>query len=318
MDRCRDKVRRHQGFTLKSGHLGPHEEIIISMKLRTTIVDLVELFKPTITGLSVMMAGVGLWLAPVSLEWWTTCLILMGVGLQVGSANALNMYVERDSDGLMSRTRNRPLPAGRMNAVVALCFGILLSIAGTAVLAYAAGPLTTYIGLAALLGYVCVYTPLKRKSPLALVVGAIPGAAPPLMGWTAATQEIELPGLVLFGIVFLWQMPHFISIAMYRKQDYAAAHIKVVPIVRGSRVAKVQSVIWATALIPCSVLLLPLDVAGNIYGIGAGLLSVAYLCMCLREWNSIRDAIWGRRVLLASLVYLPALVLVLLVDRLVG
>lgn len=288
------------------------------MKLRSTIEDLIELFKPTITGLSVMMAGVGLWLAPVSLSWWTICLVLMGVGLQVGAANTLNMYLERNSDGLMIRTRNRPLPAGRLNAKVALGFGIILGVAGTAILAITAGTLTTCIGIAALLSYVWVYTPMKRKSPLALAVGAIPGAAPPLMGWTAATNGIELPGLVLFGIVFLWQMPHFISIAMYRLHDYEAANIKVVPVVRGSKIAKIQSVIWATALIPCSVLLLPLDVAGSVYGVGAGVLSAAYLWMCLRQWNSIRDAIWGRQVLLASLVYLPALMLVLFVDRIVG
>ena len=288
------------------------------MKVRSTIGDLVELFKPTITGLSVMMAGVGLWLAPVSLEWPTLLLVLIGVGLQVGSANALNMYWERNSDGLMARTRNRPLPAGRLNPAIALGFGVLLGLVGTVVLAYSAGSLTTWIGLAALLGYVFIYTPMKRMSPLALAVGAIPGAAPPLMGWTAATQEIQMPGLVLFGIVFLWQMPHFIAIAMYRKHDYAAANIKVVPVVRGANVAKVQSVIWATALIPCSILLLPLDVAGHIYGAGACLLSVGYVWMCIRQWGSIRDSVWGRSVLLASLVYLPALTLVLFVDRVVG
>jgi protoheme IX farnesyltransferase len=138
------------------------------------------------------------------------------------------------------------------------------------------------------------------------------------MGWTGATGTIDLPGLVLFGIVFLWQMPHFIAIAMYRLHDYESAEIKVVPVVRGTKAAKVQSVAWASALIPCSVLLLPLEIAGMVYAVGAGLLSVGYLWICLRKWNSIRDAIWGRQVLLASLVYLPALTLMLYLDRLVS
>jgi protoheme IX farnesyltransferase len=288
------------------------------MKSSTTIKDLIELFKPTITGLSVMMAGVGLWLAPLRPDSSDILILLLGVGLQVGSANALNMYWERNTDGLMVRTRNRPLPAGRLRPGIALGFGLVLGVVGTLLLGLYSGLLTMSIGLMALLGYVLVYTPLKRRSPLALVVGAIPGAAPALMGWTGATGTIDLPGLVLFGIVFLWQMPHFIAIAMYRLHDYESADIKVVPVVRGTKAAKVQSVAWASALIPCSVLLLPLEIAGMVYAVGAGLLSVGYLWICLRKWNSIRDAIWGRQVLLASLVYLPALTLMLYLDRLVS
>jgi len=168
-------------------------------------------------------------------------------------------------------------------------------------------------GLAILL-YVLVYTPMKRTSPLALVVGAIPGAAPPLMGWTAYTGTVDLPGLVLFAILLVWQLPHFLAIALYRQDDYERAGVKAVPIVRGARVAKAQALAWTTALIPISLLLVPLQVAGAFYGAVALATGLWFLSWSVRGMSGEAGVPWARKFFFASLVYLPVLVLSLVVD----
>ena len=137
--------------------------------------------------------------------------------------------------------------------------------------------LTAGLALFALVSYTLVYTPLKRRTPLALVIGAVPGAVPPLLGWTAASGSLELPGIVLFGILLVWQIPHFIAIALYRKTEYARAGIRVVPLVRGDAMAKIQAVAWAGALVPLSLMLTLLGIAGSFYLVVAMLLGMAFL-----------------------------------------
>ncbi len=278
--------------------------------------DLVELTKPSILLLSVMMAALGLWLAPETASALTAVWLLVGTGLAVGSANALNMYWERDVDGLMARTKKRPLPSGRLAPKIALAFGLLLGVAGTAVLWVGTGMLTAALGLFALVSYVVVYTPLKRITPHALLIGAVPGAMPPLMGWTAATGRIDAPGLVLFGVLLLWQMPHFLAIAIYREGDYARAGFRTTPVVHGVDTARWHTVAWATLLIPVSLALLPLGAAGWLYGVGALAVSVWFLARCLSGYGTLPAPRWARRVFLASLAYLPALGAVLILDRL--
>ncbi|MFT7623693.1 MAG: protoheme IX farnesyltransferase [Myxococcota bacterium] len=277
--------------------------------------DLIELTKPSILLLSVMMAALGLWLAPNALDGLSSMLMLLGTGLVVGSANALNMYWERDVDGLMGRTKNRPLPTGRMVPAIALWFGVALGLIGAVVLYVSGGALTAALGIFALLSYVLVYTPLKRITPHALIIGAVPGAMPPLMGWAAATGRIDGAGLVLFGVLLLWQMPHFLAIAIYRKNDYAGAGFKTTPVVRGTDTARWQTVAWATTLIPASLLLLPLGAASWIYGAGALGTSLWFLYRCLKGYNSVPAPRWARSVFLASLVYLPSLGAALILDR---
>lgn len=288
------------------------------MTLRQKIEDLVALAKPSILLLSVMMAALGFWLAPTTVPVLSAVFMLLGTGLIVGSANALNMYMERDTDRLMKRTADRPLPAGRMAASTALIFGSVIGVVGLVVIYLSANLLTVGLGAFALGSYVWVYTPLKRVTPQALLVGAIPGAMPPLMGWTAATGAIELPGLMLFGTLLLWQLPHFIAIAIYRQHDYAAAGIRVVPVVRGNDNAKWQALAYATGLVPVSLALFPLGAAGWIYGLGALGVSTWFLVQCLRGFRTLQPARWARRVFLASLVYLPALGVFIIADRLVG
>ena len=164
-----------------------------------------------------------------------------------------------------------------MKLKTAVFVGIGTGFGATAVLYLSSNLLTALLGYGALVSYVLIYTPLKRKTPQALLVGAVPGAMPPLMGWTAVTGKVELPGLVLFSILLLWQLPHFIAIAVYRKNDYATAGFKTVPVVRGNTVAKWQTVAYATLLIPLSMALTPLGAAGGIYGVGACGVSVWFL-----------------------------------------
>jgi len=273
--------------------------------------DLVALTKPTITASSVMMAGGGLLLADRPVAPATASALLIGTGLAVASANALNMWVERASDGLMRRTRRRPLPAGRLAPRWALGFGVALGAAGVALLLAAVNPLTAALGLGALVAYVAVYTPLKRRTHQALLVGALPGAMPPLMGWTAATGRIELPGLALFAVLFLWQLPHFIAIAIRAGDDYARAGIRTIAAVRGDRAARAQAIAYAAGLLPTSALLVPLGVAGAVYLCGALLLGGWFLALAALPSRS-----WSNRLFRGSLIYLPALILLLVADRL--
>jgi len=280
--------------------------------------DLVALTKPRITFMVLVTGAGGIWLGHYTgmaeLPWSTILLTLLATAIVVGSANTLNCWLERDLDGHMARTKNRPLPAGRLDPNHALAFGIALGAVSVPILTWVANPLTGLLAAVALVSYVMIYTPMKQKSPAALVVGAVPGALPPLMGWTAATGEIAAPGLVLFGILFLWQMPHFIAISIFRKNEYAKAGLKVLPAVRGVRVAKYHAVAWAAVLLPVSLLLIPLGIAGVIYGVAATLLGLTFLgwtVIGLRESAGNR---WARQLFLVSLVYLPVLLAALAID----
>jgi len=276
--------------------------------------DLRELTKPRITRMNVLMALGGYALAGGSFKPVTVGAAMAGTALAVMSANTLNQYLERDIDGRMARTANRPLVRDRMTAKTALWFGIAMGVLSTAILLAAVNTVTAALGLFALLSYVLVYTPLKQTTPLSLVVGAVPGAVPPLMGWTAATGVIDGPGLALFAILLVWQLPHFLAISMYRFDDYARAGFKTVPVVRGDRVAKAQAVAWSIALVPISLSLLPLGVASWIYGGTAAVLGVWFLAWALKGLRPDAGVKWARGFFLFSIVYLPALVVALAVD----
>lgn len=276
--------------------------------------DYVALTKPSINRMCLLMTAGGLALAPNAVDGWRFVWALVGTALAVASANALNMWWERDSDRLMKRTQDRPLAAARISDNGALVFGIAIGALSFVVLALGTNALTTALGVFALVSYVLVYTPLKYRSPLALVVGAIPGAVPPLMGWTAATGTLDPAGAVLFATLLVWQMPHFIAIAMFRKHDYADAGIRVVTVVRGNRVAKWQAIAWATALLPISVLLTPLGVTGWIYASTAAVAGAVFLGMAIRGLTAPSDNRWARRLFITSLIYLPVLVAGLITD----
>lgn len=283
--------------------------------------DLWALTKPRVTLLVLLTAAGALYFAPGELAWPTALWALLGTTLVVGSANALNCWLERDSDGLMTRTKNRPLPARRLSPDVALWFGLALGAISVPMLALLVNPLTGLLGAFALVSYVWIYTPLKRHSWMALIVGAIPGAMPPLMGWTARTGSLDAPGLVLFAVLFVWQLPHFLAIATFRKDEYSRAGIRVLPAVRGVFVTRLHAITWAAALVPVSLLLVPLGEAGLPYLIVMGLFGLVFLGLTVRglfaEPDAKADGRWARAVFFASLLYLPLLYGALFVDGLV-
>ncbi|MEM6289660.1 MAG: heme o synthase [Myxococcota bacterium] len=276
--------------------------------------DFIALTKPSITRMCLIMAAGGLALAPGSVSLGTGIAAFIGIALAVGGANAFNMWWERDTDRFMSRTKRRPLPAGRMAPQAAFVFAAALSVLSLLVLAIGTNVLTAILAGLAIFSYVAIYTPSKYRTPAALVIGAVPGAAPPLLGWTAVTGSIDPPAVVLFLILLVWQMPHFIAIALYRKQEYARAGIKVVPLVRGDAVAKIHAVAWTLILVPLTLLLVPMGSAGGVYFLAAALLGAAFLGWSFTGLDNDAGDRWARNYFLASLVYLPALTLALVAD----
>ena len=282
----------------------------------STARDLVALTKPSIAGLSMFMTVGGYLLAGAG-DLLTTACALLGTAFIVGSANALNMAWEHETDALMTRTADRPIPAGRLSVRTATTFGLLWGLMGLALLFSGVNTLTGLVGLISLFLYVCVYTPMKLRSPWALVVGAVPGAAPPLIGWTASANDLAWPGLLLFGVLFLWQIPHFLAISLYRRIEYDRAGIRTWPLVRGDAATKRLAIAYSTALIPCSLALAMVDAAGLFYLAVALPTGVWFWAVTLRGFaQDVQVTKWARQLFIASLLYLPIIMFVLGFDRL--
>ncbi|MCA9714359.1 MAG: protoheme IX farnesyltransferase [Myxococcales bacterium] len=275
--------------------------------------DLVALTKPSIVRMCAITTAGGAWLAP-GFDWLPALMGVVGASLSVASASAFNMIWERHSDPLMARTRNRPLAAKRISTQAAMLVASALGLLSLVVLALGTNLLTAGLALLAIVGYVLVYTPLKYRTPLALFIGAIPGAMPPLLGWTAITGSIDAGGLALFLILLVWQMPHFIAITLFRKAEFESAGIRCVPVVRGDTNAKIQAVAWAAGLIPVSLLPTVFGVTGVFYGVIAGLLGVAFFAGSVRGFAAASGPRWARNLFIGSLVYLPALIFAMAVD----
>lgn len=296
--------------------------IAVAQPPATSVVrDLLALTKPRITFFVILTTADDLYLdsdsaSASAIDPIVALIAVIGTALVVSSANALNCWMERELDVHMARTKNRPLPAGRLSAKTALWFGLALGAISVPLLAVMVNPLTGLLAAIALVSYVWIYTPMKQRSPKALLVGSIPGAMPPLMGWTAATGHLEAPGLVLFGILFLWQLPHFLAISVFRQNEYAKAGIKVLPSVRGNAVTKVHAIAYAGALVPMSLMLVPLGIAGSLYlwVMGVGGVLFAALCVSGLRASGGEDNRWARAVFIASIVYLPLLFGALAVD----
>ncbi|MBI2893236.1 MAG: protoheme IX farnesyltransferase [Deltaproteobacteria bacterium] len=269
--------------------------------------DFAALAKPRVTSLVLVTTAGGMWLSPGALPVWRAGLVLLGTALAVASANTLNCWLERDVDARMARTRNRPLPAGRLSPRAALVFGLVLGLLSVPLLAASANGLTALLGAGAIVSYVGIYTPMKLRSPKALLVGAVPGALPPLLGWTAVSGRLDPAGLVLFAIVFLWQLPHFIAIAIARKEEYAAAGIRVGPVVRGDRLSKIHATLWTAALVPVTMLLVPLGVAGTGYLVVAAILGATFLAWTIAGLRTPRHRAWATGLFRFSLAYLTLL-----------
>ncbi len=285
-----------------------------ALTLSTTATDLLSLTKPRLSSLVLATTAGGMWLAPGELSPGRILVTLLATSGTVGAANALNCYWERHSDQFMARTANRPLPSGRMEPSVALWFGLSLAAVSLPALALGANLLTAFLGLVALGSYVLAYTPLKSRTSAAMLVGAVPGALPPLMGWTAVTDQVDAGGFVLFSILFLWQMPHFIAIALFRKEEYAAAGLKSVPLERGDESSRAQIVLYLVALLPMTMLPFQLRIAGAWYLLVAAALGSAFLG--LGAWGFFRrlGKPWARQTFIFSLLYLTGLFAALMLD----
>jgi protoheme IX farnesyltransferase len=271
---------------------------------RATVGALVELTKPSIAALVMVTALCGALVAPGPLPVARLVIALVATALVVGAANALNMYAERDADAFMRRTRNRPLPSGRLSPEVALAFALLLASLGLNTLGVVAGGLACALTLLAFTSYVLAYTPLKRVSPVALYVGALPGALPPLIGYASATGQVGQGALWLFAVLFVWQIPHFIAIAIFRAEDYRAAGMAVLPVVHGLAHAKRAVVVSSVAL--ALVTLLP-AVTGAVrlpYLLVALPSAVAFVALALTGLRPNASARWARRLFFASMPYL--------------
>jgi heme o synthase len=278
--------------------------------------DFFELTKPRIVLMVLVTAFVGFYVGSEKVPDYVRLLqMLFGTALAAAGTLALNQFVERDTDAMMERTRRRPLPDGRVQPREALWFGIFVTVAGLAYLGLAVNVESAWVTAAITLSYLLLYTPIKRKSSLCMLVGAVPGALPPVIGWVAARGDFALDAWVLFAIMFLWQVPHTLAIARLYREDFARAGIQFLPVIEpeGSSTHR-QIVSHCAALLVVSLLPTLLGLAGAVYFVVAFFLGVGFLAsgVSLALDSSLGKA---RRLLFASLIYLPALLLVMALDR---
>ena len=279
--------------------------------------DYVALTKPRLNFLVVATSAAGYYLGgPGSADVMAMTQAVAGTALVAGGAAALNQLYERDTDALMRRTRLRPLPDGRVAPADARIFGIALSVAGLVLLAARTNWLATGLALATILVYLIVYTPMKRRTSLATLVGAVPGALPVLIGWTASHGSIALGGATLFAIVFLWQIPHFMAIAWLYRDDYGKAGFPMLPVIdpQGRRAGR-QAVLYAAALVPVSLVPTFAGISGTAYFVSALVLGVALLVLAVR-FAATRSDGSARALFLGSITYLPLLWTVMIGSRL--
>jgi protoheme IX farnesyltransferase len=284
--------------------------------VRKRALDYLALTKARVVTMVLITASVGFYLAtPGPLNWILLCHMLIGVGLAAGGTLALNQYLERDLDACMLRTKERPLPEGRLQPGEALGFGVAITASGLLYLAFVVNPVSGLVTALSVGSYLFLYTPLKQKTPLCVVVGAVPGALPPVTGWVAASGQWSLEAWVLFAILFFWQIPHSLSIAVLYREDYARANFQLLPVVEpeGTSTGR-QIVVHSLALLAVGLLPTSLHLAGAVYFATAFVLGLAMLvCGILLARSYSRLA--ARRLLFMSLIYLPALLAVMAVDK---
>jgi protoheme IX farnesyltransferase len=291
--------------------------------LKTTLSTYIELTKPRITLLVLVTAYLGYYLGlrsqgdhMVSVESWLILFyLILGTWATSAGAAVLNQVIERRHDAKMARTKNRPLVIGKISPMNALVFGMILSLGGYVFLYYLINPLTAWISAATVFLYILIYTPSKRITTWNTIIGSIPGALPPVGGWVAATGSLAPPAWILFGILFCWQMPHFLAIAIIYAADYEKGGFKMLPsIYPESKRTSYVILFFTVALLITSLGLYILKVGGIVYAIGAALLGVAFFMVALKvimESNKKN----ARRLMLASIIYLPLLLIIILIER---
>ena len=278
--------------------------------------DYLALTKPRVVGLVLVTVAAGFWLGlPAGASMAPLVPLVLGTALAAGGANALNQWWERVPDGLMARTRCRPLPAGRLSPDAACRFGVGSCLLGVLLLALAVNLASALLTTLTAAVYLLAYTPLKRVTSLCTLVGAVPGALPPVIGWAAARGGLSIEAWGLFGILFLWQLPHFLAIAVLYRDEYARAGFRMLPVLEpdGWATAR-QTVVYGLVLLPVSLVPAMHGVAGMWYGYGALALGTAFLAVALKAaW--LRSVPACRQLFLASVTYLPLLLLLMAVDK---
>jgi heme o synthase len=278
--------------------------------------DYVTLAKPRLNMLVVATTLAGYYMAaPAGRGWLLLFHTLVGTALVASGASAFNQLMEIESDGMMRRTRARPLPSGRVQPRHARMFGLALSMAGVIQLAWGVNWLAAGVALATLLTYTVFYTPLKKRTSLATVVGGVPGALPPMIGWAAVRNNLSIEAWILFGIVFLWQMPHFLAIAWMYREDYRRAGFPLLPIIEpdGASTGR-QALIYAAALLPLSLAPAAAAMSGTVYLAGAASLGLAFVALAARfAW--LRTTPAARQLFFGSIIYLPVLWLLMVFNR---
>jgi len=297
----------------------PRTDVIVDALPRArarVLGDLVALTKPRVVLMVLITTVVGYYVGLVGgADYGRLAALLVGTALAAGGTLALNMYWERELDGRMERTRLRPLPEGRLAPLEALLFASALTVAGLTVLAVGAGWLAAAVVTATFLLYVFAYTPLKVRTAFCTLVGAVPGALPPVAGWAAARDEVGLGAWVLFGILFLWQLPHTLAIAQLYREDYARAGVRLLPVIDAQGRATERQILSGTlALLAVSLLPTLIGLAGGVYFTGALVLGAGFVTLGAQQAMA-PSLSRARRVLLASLLYLPVLLALLAFDK---
>jgi protoheme IX farnesyltransferase len=283
---------------------------------RMKVAAFVELTKPRIAFMLVLTSAAGFYLGTkgaVDLVLFVNAII--GIAILAFGVATLNQYSERATDALMERTKNRPVPSGRLTSVEALVFGLVQCLVAEIYLYFLVNPLTAGLGLVVIVGYVLLYTPLKTRTSASTAIGAIPGAMPPLMGWTAAANEVTVGAWALFLLLFLWQFPHFLAIAWMYREQYAKAGILMLPVVEPSgKITARQIVLFSIMLVPISLAPFFLGFAGFVYLIGATILGLWFLFESVRMARA-KTVDKARRLLMVSVLYLPLVFGLLVFDR---
>lgn len=290
-----------------------------SLSTRDRISAYVELTKPRIALMLVLTSAAGFYLGNIgTFNWILFANAMIGIALLAFGVATLNQWIERRTDALMDRTAKRPLPSGKLTGNEALIFGVFQTLVAEVYLFFLVNPLTASLGLVVIVGYVFLYTPLKTKTSVSTAIGAIPGAMPPLMGWTSSANEITLGAWALFAVLFLWQFPHFLAIAVMYRDQYAKAGILMLPVVEPSgRMTARQIVLFTVMLVPVSVAPFFIGFAGVIFLIGAVLLGIWFLFESIAAARA-KTVVRNRRLLLTSVIYLPLYFILLSLDHYKG
>lgn len=282
---------------------------------RATWNDYVQLTKPGITMSNLMTTFAAFWLASFGHPNWLLALwTMLGTALVIMSGATLNNFYDRDLDKKMKRTQDRAIAAGRISPRNALLFGIVLLLLGLFVLAYFVNPLAAVWGLIGHIFYVLIYTPMKRVTTLNTVVGGVSGAVPPVIGWVAVTNNMDPAAWLLFLILFLWQPPHFLALAMLKTEEYRAGGIPMLPVVKGFEETKRQMFIWGAVLLPASMLLFFYGKTGYLYMVVMSIMGLIYLALLFQGFKVKDDLAWARKLFGYSILYLTVFCAVIVVS----